>query len=274
MRGVITPVNRNGINRVKDISVLRKASYEETADILFGAAVFSEKDYLTGISEKIIFGQATQIGTSNFRVMIDCDRIGNYVTKAEDDKKELMYERSVDYEGMLGSLRGDRTPIPENTPYYEYDGARSIFSQHSPSGFLSPAFTPHRGEFTPQYEEYEGGFTNQRSPGQTSFPSRTPLNQTPSYGSSNNLAMHGSPVGGSSYYTRNQCSGSSSRSPYYQNYSNSPNYSSIRQMSQSPSYSNSPMKSSYSSPNYGSTPNESVRRSAKEEEEDQEDDDF
>lgn len=28
MRGFITPVNRNGINRVKDISVLRKASYE------------------------------------------------------------------------------------------------------------------------------------------------------------------------------------------------------------------------------------------------------
>jgi DNA-directed RNA polymerase beta' subunit len=27
-RGVITPVNRNGINRVKDVSVLRKASYE------------------------------------------------------------------------------------------------------------------------------------------------------------------------------------------------------------------------------------------------------
>lgn len=50
MRGFITPVNRNGINRVKDVSVLRKASYEETADILFGAAVFGERDYLRGIS--------------------------------------------------------------------------------------------------------------------------------------------------------------------------------------------------------------------------------
>lgn len=28
MRGTITPVNRNGINRVKDVSVMRKASYE------------------------------------------------------------------------------------------------------------------------------------------------------------------------------------------------------------------------------------------------------
>lgn len=57
MRGFITPVNRNGINRVKDVSILRKASYEETADILFGAAVFSERDFLKGVSEKVIFGQ-------------------------------------------------------------------------------------------------------------------------------------------------------------------------------------------------------------------------
>lgn len=57
MRGTITPVNRNGINRVKDVSVMRKASYEETAEILFGAAVFSEIDQLKGVSEKVIFGQ-------------------------------------------------------------------------------------------------------------------------------------------------------------------------------------------------------------------------
>jgi len=40
-RGFITPINRNGINRVRDVSILRKASFEETVDILFGAAAFS-----------------------------------------------------------------------------------------------------------------------------------------------------------------------------------------------------------------------------------------
>ena len=49
-RGTITPVNRNGINRVRDVSVLRKASFEETADVLFGAAAFSEIDELKGVS--------------------------------------------------------------------------------------------------------------------------------------------------------------------------------------------------------------------------------
>lgn len=81
MRGFITPVNRNGINRVKDISVLRKASYEETAEILFGAAVFSEKDKLKGISEKVIFGQPVEIGTSSFKIMIDQDQVYSFQTK-------------------------------------------------------------------------------------------------------------------------------------------------------------------------------------------------
>ena len=40
-RGFLTAINRNGINRVRDVSILRKASFEETTDVLFGAAVFS-----------------------------------------------------------------------------------------------------------------------------------------------------------------------------------------------------------------------------------------
>lgn len=87
-RGVITPVNRNGINRVRDVSVLRKASYEETTDILFSAAVFSEIDSMRGVSEKIIFGQNVNIGTGNFKVMIDRDSVSQYNAKGKKDKEE------------------------------------------------------------------------------------------------------------------------------------------------------------------------------------------
>jgi hypothetical protein len=40
-RGNLIPINRHGINRVKDVSVLRKATFEETVDILYNAAAFS-----------------------------------------------------------------------------------------------------------------------------------------------------------------------------------------------------------------------------------------
>lgn len=81
MRGFITPVNRNGINRVKDVSVLRKASYEETADILFASAVFSERDFLKGVSEKVIFGQPVEMGTNSFKIMIDPTEVSNFKAK-------------------------------------------------------------------------------------------------------------------------------------------------------------------------------------------------
>ncbi len=88
-RGIITPVNRNGINRVRDVSVLRKASYEQTTDILFSAAVFSQLDAMKGVSQKIIFGQNVNIGTGNFQIMIDRDSVDTYNAKGKKDKEEI-----------------------------------------------------------------------------------------------------------------------------------------------------------------------------------------
>lgn len=55
-RGRLTAINRNGINRIPELSVLRKSSFEETVEILYDAAVFSEVDPMQGLSENIIFG--------------------------------------------------------------------------------------------------------------------------------------------------------------------------------------------------------------------------
>lgn len=46
-RGRITPINRNGINRIPSVSPLRKASFEETVEMLYDAAIFSEIDLVT-----------------------------------------------------------------------------------------------------------------------------------------------------------------------------------------------------------------------------------
>lgn len=55
-RGRLTAINRNGINRIPELSVLRKSSFEETVEILYDAAIFSEMDPMKGLSENIIFG--------------------------------------------------------------------------------------------------------------------------------------------------------------------------------------------------------------------------
>jgi len=54
-RGILTSITRHGINRV-DTGPLRKASFEETVEILYEAAVFHEIDSLKGITENIIMG--------------------------------------------------------------------------------------------------------------------------------------------------------------------------------------------------------------------------
>lgn len=43
-RGRLTPINRNGINRIPSVSPLRKSSFEETVEMLYDAAIFSEID--------------------------------------------------------------------------------------------------------------------------------------------------------------------------------------------------------------------------------------
>lgn len=54
-RGSLMSIARHGINRI-DSGALRKCSFEETVEILLEAAVHSEDDHLTGITENIIMG--------------------------------------------------------------------------------------------------------------------------------------------------------------------------------------------------------------------------
>ena len=75
-RGKLVPVNRFGINRVRDVSILRKATFEETMDVLFDAAAFSDVDPLTGVSERIIFGEKIKMGSNICELEVDLDKVG------------------------------------------------------------------------------------------------------------------------------------------------------------------------------------------------------
>ena len=61
-RGYLMPLNRFGMNRLHT-SVLKKASYEESMDMLLEASVFGYKDQIRGVSERIMVGRKPDIGT-------------------------------------------------------------------------------------------------------------------------------------------------------------------------------------------------------------------
>ncbi len=272
-RGIITPVNRNGINRVRDVSVLRKASYEETTDILFSAAVFSEVDPMRGVSEKIIFGQNVNIGTGNFGIMIDRDNVDKYNAKGKKDKEEIddkVKEFVSNFDSRQFGI--DRTPIV-NTPVAY---GRSMHAMNSPivfggaTGSKSPFFTPirsyHKQEFTAEYQPDMSVMHSPVMGGQTPLPFAQ-ISSTP-------MAQSSSPVYGMGMSSANRMQSTYMRSPHYNmTYgmgTNSPNYSSSAR-SHSPDY-NTPGSSRHGSPNspsYSPTP---VNNRPLKDEEDEEDD--
>lgn len=267
-RGTLTAINRNGINRVRDVSVLRKASFEETTDILFGAAVFSELDELKGVSERIIFGESVKIGTRSFDVMIDRDIVQNYNAKGKKDREQ----ETDDKEDLLNAYNPDKdgwkTPVGFETPH----GRNSMHMMKSPlnasvyGGGISPGFQ------TPVYNYSQREFSQhivEDMPSLSPMPHQTPLNinyvpTTPLIGHSlispvyNSGSIMHKPLGRTSNY----------RSPLYPQ-SNSPIYSSAYR-SHSPDYNSNRINNS---PNYTPTPIDNNREFKHEEDADDEDDD-
>lgn len=67
-RGSILGITRFGISKMKD-SVLMLASFEQTGDHLFEAALRSAEDPMAGVSENIIFGAPIPVGTGLFSLV-------------------------------------------------------------------------------------------------------------------------------------------------------------------------------------------------------------
>ena len=78
-RGQLMSITRHGINRLGH-GFLKKATFEETQDILLDAAVNMEMDPLLGVSERIMLGQKVRLGTGCLSVF---ERAGASVSGTE-----------------------------------------------------------------------------------------------------------------------------------------------------------------------------------------------
>lgn len=67
-RGEVLGITRFGLAKMKE-SALMLASFEKTADHLFDAAYFNQKDAIVGVSEAIISGVAMRVGTGFFDLL-------------------------------------------------------------------------------------------------------------------------------------------------------------------------------------------------------------
>ena len=104
IRGKLMSINRHGINK-NDIGPLAKCSFEETTEQFFKAAMFGEKDNLSGVSSNIMLGKVPPVGSSSFDVMYS-DELAKH--EIED------YDYSSDVDGDLYGMEDefDEREIP------------------------------------------------------------------------------------------------------------------------------------------------------------------
>ncbi|GKT25531.1 DNA-directed RNA polymerase III subunit RPC1, partial [Aduncisulcus paluster] len=79
-RGVVHGVTRFGLQKMKD-NVMFLASFEQTTEHLFNAAVYGKEDKMHGVSEQIIIGNPVSMGTGSFSLLRQppTDNRGEYI---------------------------------------------------------------------------------------------------------------------------------------------------------------------------------------------------
>jgi DNA-directed RNA polymerase beta' subunit len=97
-RGSLMQIDRHGLNKNSEIGPIAKASFEEVMNIFTKAALFAEKDNMKGVSANILAGQFCKSGTNAFDILIDEDKLMEFIDIPEYVDTELVNvnEKNVD----------------------------------------------------------------------------------------------------------------------------------------------------------------------------------
>ena len=84
-KGVLTSVDRHGLNRGDSTGPLAKASFEETIDIIRNAGIFAEVDNVNSVAASIMLGQVVNAGTGGAKIRLDEGLIGGLPEYVEQE---------------------------------------------------------------------------------------------------------------------------------------------------------------------------------------------
>jgi DNA-directed RNA polymerase II subunit RPB1 len=107
-------IGRHGVNK-DDIGPIAKASFEETPEMFFRAALHGELDNMRGVSANVMTGQEGYYGTSSFNVLLDMVAVKTVKAKAsnagvsdiiftENTCKSMIIADQVNIQNMLHEL--------------------------------------------------------------------------------------------------------------------------------------------------------------------------
>jgi DNA-directed RNA polymerase II subunit RPB1 len=105
-------VCRHGVNK-DNIGPIAKASFEETPEMFFKAAIHGELDNMRGVSANVMTGQEGYYGTASFGLLLDMEKLnGMEVRKSTDVTDEIALTKhqcdSIQIHHNLGEIVNTR----------------------------------------------------------------------------------------------------------------------------------------------------------------------
>ena len=165
--GYLLAIDRHGIKK-SDQSPFARASFEESADQLARAAVFSETDDMTGVSSNIIMGQPGYFGTMfQTELLLDWSKLpgdGNGEDNDSDDLPSTMKSLRIDTSNThhlddvkMDDMHASPQYAPASPQYApsspNYPPASPNYPPASPN---YPPVSPTGPRFTPYSPTYDG----------------------------------------------------------------------------------------------------------------------
>ncbi|EQB60117.1 rna polymerase ii largest subunit [Vairimorpha apis BRL 01] len=149
MKGYLTGITRHGVNKV-GYGALKRASFEETVDIILDAAVDAENNLTKGITENIMVGQLAPLGTGVTELMLDVSKLDKAIPLS---KPEYINE-DVDTPFIHSPISESQSFNGGNwSPVYLADNNRvtNMFSSYSSA---SPSYSPTSPSYSPTSPSY------------------------------------------------------------------------------------------------------------------------
>ncbi|KAL6121678.1 hypothetical protein NUSPORA_01366 [Nucleospora cyclopteri] len=142
--GFLTGITRHGVNKAVKAGALKRASFEETVDILLEAAVDAENDFSNGITENVMMGQIAPMGTGIVKLILDTKKLSSSFITADISAKTSAGENDL-----------------MNSPAYSDLSNSQISTVLSPYLSESVQFSPEYDlQFSPEYKiPTEKGFS-------------------------------------------------------------------------------------------------------------------
>uniref|UniRef100_A0AAU6SHL8 DNA-directed RNA polymerase subunit n=1 Tax=Nosema wisconsonii TaxID=3404847 RepID=A0AAU6SHL8_9MICR len=156
MKGYLTGITRHGVNRV-GVGALKRASFEETVDILLDAAINAEDNSAEGLTENIMMGQLAPLGTGLIHVLLDVKKLDKIIPIC---KPEYNYETV--HTPLIHSPMSDSQSFEGGnwSPAFLAEGNKSptysIYGENEMHGFSlkAPSYSPTSPSYSPTSPSY------------------------------------------------------------------------------------------------------------------------